>query len=255
MPLVYKSYAFQLLNDNASTVPLWVLHGLAEFYGTFTVTGDKQGAEIGHVPRYHLQRIATRFMPLRDLFAATLSSPAYASERSVFDAVSWAVVHYLITVRPGGNEALSRFLSRVTAGTAAPQALNEAFGSDVDALDREVRTYVTRSLYKYRRVDFGERLAARKPDRASVMNQGGAMAHLGGLLAARQAIGGLAARADSPDLQQRARRLLVDVAQLENRERQQAAAPGRTVGCSRAVEPGRAGDPSGRAPDDPVPNG
>lgn len=182
LPLVYKAYAFQLLHDNTSAVPLWAMRGVSEFYGTFTLAADQEGADIGHVPEYQLQRLATGFVPLRDLFAAAASSPAYTSDRELFDAVAWAVVHYLLMEKPAGRDALAELLGPGGGSRTAPSAFWE--GPNVEALDKEVRAYVTRRLYRFRRVSFGDRLAARKPDRRSVMSEGNTMAHLGALLAA-----------------------------------------------------------------------
>ena len=182
LPLVYKAYAYQLLNDNASTMPLWAMRGVSEFYGTFKLAANQQGADIGHVPDYHLQRLVTGFIPLRDLFAATESSRAYVSDRQLFDAMSWAVVHYLLMEKPDGRDALGEVLGPREGGRAARSAFWE--GPNVEALDKEVRGYVTRRLYKFRQVTFDDRLASRKPDRLSVMSEGNTMAHLSALLAA-----------------------------------------------------------------------
>jgi TPR repeat protein len=148
--VVFHEYVHLVLHLNFGALPLWLDEGLAEFWGNTVVEEDRlyQGL---YVP-YHLVTLRARLLlPLVALFAVKHGSPEYSeSDRAtVFYAESWALVHYLAMsdVRRG---QLNRFVALLKNGRGADEAARETFGN-LAALERELRAYVRRRDFPYRR--------------------------------------------------------------------------------------------------------
>ena len=149
--IVFHEYIHLVLRLNFDSLPVWLDEGLAEFWGNTIIEGDRV-YEGRHVP-YHLQTLRQRTpMSLAALFAVKLGSPEYseANRATIFYAQSWALVHYLVLGSDERRGQINRFGALLQAGRPAKEAASEAFG-DIDALDRELQSYVRRPVFRYRR--------------------------------------------------------------------------------------------------------
>ncbi len=149
--IVFHEYVHVVLRLNYASLPAWLNEGLAEFWGNAIVEGDRV-YEGRYVP-YHLRTLRERApMPLRALFAVTHDAPE-ASERNratLFYAQSWALVHYLVLGSDERQGQINRFAALLQGDRPADEAAKEAFG-DIEALDRELQSYVRRPVLRYRR--------------------------------------------------------------------------------------------------------
>ena len=95
---VYHEYVHFLTRRMMSQLPLWMVEGLAEFYGNTRLENKKVwvGAPSGSNVRVLRQNSP---LPLDTLFQVNASSPYYHENNkvSIFYAESWALTHYLIT--------------------------------------------------------------------------------------------------------------------------------------------------------------
>jgi TPR repeat protein len=149
--VVFHEYVHLVLRLNFGSLPAWLNEGLAEFWGNTIIDGERV-YEGRHVP-YHLQTLRQRpALPLAALFAVEHGSREASDHdrATIFYAESWALVHYLVVGSEARRGQINRFASLLQSGRPAADAAREAFG-DIEALDRELRSYVRQPAFRYRR--------------------------------------------------------------------------------------------------------
>ena len=175
---VYKQYVHRLLHDKLPQLPLWLRHGLAEYYSTFEIEDDQ--ASIGLPVRQHLEHLAfsqpNAGLPLAELLQ--LEHLPRGGERASFFPRSWLLVHYLMT-EPDLPSEPPDFVRRLLAGTPVVQALRDAYGFDLATLEEKLEGHLHRKEFRYRRfaVDRGAH-----PIRARPMARPEVLYRLGDLL-------------------------------------------------------------------------
>jgi tetratricopeptide (TPR) repeat protein len=150
---LYHEYLHYVLRNNFANLPVWFNEGMAEFYATFQATDEY--ADIGRPSANHIRWLRENsLIPLAQLFAMDRNSKDYNEgyRRGVFYAESWALTHYLIL----GNEVRAaqtgRFFHEMSQGVPAPEAFRHTFDVDEATLERELRDYVRRNLFNYKRI-------------------------------------------------------------------------------------------------------
>ena len=150
--VVYHEYLHSILRNTYPGLPLWFNEGLAEYYSTFRV--GSTDAWIGTAISDHVLWLRRHAMiPLRELFAMDQSSKDYneGNRRGVFYAQSWALTHYLLDTDPELRTRTLAYLQEVARGKAVgPDALLRFLGVDEQALERNLRIYVTHAVYRGR---------------------------------------------------------------------------------------------------------
>jgi tetratricopeptide (TPR) repeat protein len=133
-------------------LPLWFTRGFTGVLSNTIVNDDH--VLLGAPISWNLQLLRERpFYPLPKLLGFTRSSPETndATPREVYDAETWAFVHFLMFADEGKRSGqLNEFSRLVSAGTDASAAFAEALGP-VDAIEAGFRTYLQRPIYSYRR--------------------------------------------------------------------------------------------------------
>jgi tetratricopeptide (TPR) repeat protein len=141
--VVYHELAHYFVRNTTAGLPLWFDEGMAEYYSSFAVDGEK--ISIGRpIPEHVYWLREYSLLPLARHFAVTQSSPEYSegTRQGSFYAQSWALVHYLLT---GGEETrrqLGQFLANIGAGQSNEEAFRGAFGNDFGALEQDLRSYL-----------------------------------------------------------------------------------------------------------------
>ncbi len=179
-------YAHLLVNNYARLAPLWLAEGLAEYYSTARLSGDRRKLTLGKPVRNRAQALrAHSLLPLPELFAVNHESPHYSEQpkRPLFYAQSWALVHYLLN---GGGAArraqLPRFLELLAAGVVEDEAFRRAFQTGPAEMAAELSMYVRRAAYPERNETFGSALDFDPELRARPLTEAEALGHLGDLL-------------------------------------------------------------------------
>lgn len=183
--VIFHEYTHLLVDNNMDSPPLWFNEGLAEYYSTFSVESGDKKADIGKPIENHLIRLQESFLPLRAVLAVDPRSPLYneRNKQSIFYAESWALMHYLIQ----GNKherlpQLGDYLKRLAAGEKMETAFSEAFKTDYDGMEKELRTYVKRNSYPFEVVTFKEKLEFDREMTAAPVTDAQAQFYLGDLL-------------------------------------------------------------------------
>jgi TonB family protein len=140
---VYHEYVHYLTRRMIAHLPLWMVEGLAEFYGNTRIENNK--IFIGAPSTSHIAYLRqTPLLPLSTLFDVNSSSPYYheESKASIFYAESWVLTHYLITRDWKENtHRTADFLRLFAKGVDQNEAARQTIG-DPKSLEVELRAYV-----------------------------------------------------------------------------------------------------------------
>jgi tetratricopeptide (TPR) repeat protein len=146
---IFHEYTHYILSRNVRTaMPTWLSEGVAEYYSTFR--GDDRGDRtlIGAVPASSARRLqSSTFVPLRDIVSPRDFESMWRSEQRIgmFYAESWALVHYIVLGRKNPTpNPLDAYLKAFARTGDHDRAFTEAFGTDVEGMDKELRPYVRR---------------------------------------------------------------------------------------------------------------
>ncbi len=162
-PVIFHEYVHLLVGTALADVPVWFNEGLAEYYSTYEMSGERQ-AVLGRVKEEHVYDLRERFIPVSELLAVGHTSPLYneGDRRGVFYAESWALVHYLLIGNAKRKGQLATYLEKYAGGVPSAQAVREAFGVSEAELEKELRRYVSQSIYQSTRYTFEDKVAIDK---------------------------------------------------------------------------------------------
>ncbi|MDJ0848793.1 MAG: tetratricopeptide repeat protein [Myxococcota bacterium] len=148
-------------NGKGLATPLWYDEGFAHFASTTEVLDGRANIGVPHDDHVRLLRGKPR-VPVRRVLEASDETSWGGVDRKVFDATSWAFLHYLELGRPGRRRTLTKldhYVALTRDGRSPDYALETAFGASAFDLDKAIARYV-------RRDDF-DTLAIRLPDAAA----------------------------------------------------------------------------------------
>jgi tetratricopeptide (TPR) repeat protein len=123
-------------------LPVWLNEGVADLYSSLERDGQKV-----LVGRSLPGRMATlrraRWIDWQTLFAADSNSPYYneSDKMSIFYAQSWALTH-MLKFSPAYRAGYNAFVTAVSEGAAADQALSTVYSKSVRQIDADLRAYV-----------------------------------------------------------------------------------------------------------------
>ena len=191
---IQHEYVHQLVQHNLPRVPLWFNEGLAEYYSTFAVEGGV--AFVGRPVDRHLRWLrANPGFSLSQVLAASRESAAEhdAEAAGQLYAVSWLLVHYLLSGDADRLESAADLLYLLDTGEEPEAAIYEALEADAVELRRRLRDYLTRPL-----AQAGWRLPGDGAVRPLVESLPAAdlLSHLGDLLARQQKLAAAARHYD-----------------------------------------------------------
>jgi tetratricopeptide (TPR) repeat protein len=149
----YWSYvALVLQTTYDQELPPWFERGLAQVFSNTIVREDE--IQIGQVIPWHLQRLHDVNRPTLDvILGADARSPHLASgERmETFDAMAWALVHYLIFGNQGKHiPVFNEFAEAVRTGEPPMDALVRAYGSIV-SIREGLSRYIGQRIFVYQK--------------------------------------------------------------------------------------------------------
>ena len=191
---IHHEYVHELVQHNFPGVPLWFNEGLAEYYSTFAVDGGT--AFVGRPVRRHLRWFQSQSgFSLGEVLAATRESAAGHDAESAGQlyAVSWLLVHYLLSGDAERLDAAAELLFLLARGDEPQAAIGKALGTDVRGLEETLREYLLRPL-----AQAGWRLPEGSVAEPAVYSLSAAdlLSHLGDLLARQQKLGDAARHYD-----------------------------------------------------------
>jgi len=181
---VYHEYVHFLTRRMMSQLPLWMVEGLAEFYGNTRIESDRVFVGAPSTSNLYILH-HTPPLSLSTLFAVNASSPYYHEENkvSIFYAESWVLTHYLITRDwRGGTHHFTEFANLLGQSVAPEEAARRTIG-DPEQLQKELTEYIGRFSFTVARlkvptnVDQKDFRAEPAPDAESLAMRADFMAH------------------------------------------------------------------------------
>ena len=181
---IQHEYVHQLVEHNFPGVPLWFNEGLAEYYSTFAAEGEV--AVVGRPVRRHLGWLHShQKFSLAAVLGATRESAAGhgAAAAGELYAVSWLLVHYLLSGDVDRLDAAAELLYLLDAGEEPEAAIQTSLGLDADELTARLREYLTRPLA---RAGWRLPVGGDADPEAAPMAAADLLSHLGDLLSRQQ---------------------------------------------------------------------
>lgn len=152
--IVAHEYAHAALGLKGADLPPWLGEGLAEFFSSVQLQGDK--ARLGLVPDGRLSALRRGgLMSVPELLAVGRNSPEYNEQdhAGLFYAESWALTHMLFADNRY-RDGSSKFLSLAQQGKTSAEAFSEAYGKTPQEIDRDFRPYMRRDAFAFFTIDF-----------------------------------------------------------------------------------------------------
>ncbi|MBW2267030.1 MAG: hypothetical protein JRH16_00540 [Deltaproteobacteria bacterium] len=188
--VIQHEYVHFLLDQHAKFIyPAWYHEGFAELLGATRFRGND--VEIGGITKHGVPFVTFRH---RDVWTHVRDLLSYGVGGHSGDDVgqrypeSWALVHYLYFGRKGmgtGPRQVALYLQLIAEGSSVSDAVEAAYGVNVDTLDEELRAYVTKGHYPGATIDRSKFPSAPEPKvtplpRIDVARQLGELARLFG---------------------------------------------------------------------------
>jgi hypothetical protein len=182
--IIFHEYTHFIVNNNLGDPPTWFNEGLAEYYSTLEIEGDRK-VILGKLIDNHIYLLREKFMRLEDLLGVTRRSPVYneRDKTGVFYAQSWALVHYLLQSDKGTRVAqLGRFSDLISSGKSLPESFQQAFQTDFKTMEKELQNYVRSNSYRMNVFTAVKPLVFDAEMQAATLSEAEASAYLGDLL-------------------------------------------------------------------------
>ena len=183
----FHEYVHLHLKDSLPGAPLWLNEGLAEFYGALQFARGEALLGAAILPYVYLLR-SSELLPLTTLFAIDGRSPHYNEQdkSGIFYGQSWALVHFLMLGADGARQLQFRqFLQQISQGETSEKAIERAFGTSLERIEKEFEAYVRRGEFPAQRVASAvnpQAYAAYTATQRSALSEGETNYYLGDLL-------------------------------------------------------------------------
>jgi len=140
---IHHEYVHSLAGRLPSQLPLWMVEGVAEFFGSLRLEGRQ--ILFGVPSSTNLKvLLGTKLLPLANLFAVEASSPYYHEENrtSIFYAQSWLLTKYLVTRDwREGTHRVADFVGLLEQSVKPEEAARRTIGDPV-LLQKELQRYL-----------------------------------------------------------------------------------------------------------------
>lgn len=181
---IFHEYVHFVVDTNfgKSEVPAWFNEGLAEYYSTFVIE-DNQKVKLGLPQTNHLDLLQrNKLMPLDQLFGVSNYQLHQTGDhsRNIFYAQSWALMHFLM--QSGKADGLGKFLGFLLKNVPADKAFQDAFQTNYNNMENELRRYVGKSSFQYNLITLTKKMAFDADMQTSPLTEAETNAYLGDLL-------------------------------------------------------------------------
>ncbi len=153
LAVIYHEFVHYLVAHNFDRVPRWFHEGMAEYYSTLAIEDDSVylGRPILRHARW-LQaddadrkvRFLSHDFSLREVLAG--ESGSHIRRADGFYAMSWTLVHYLLTSGTERLDQLADYLVRLRNGEDPDDAFENAFDLHLDQLEETLRAHAESAL-------------------------------------------------------------------------------------------------------------
>lgn len=157
---MYHEYShFIMRTQFLGVCPQWFDEGLAELLSTATFLQDRIRFPASQSTFAALNTVP--WIPVAQLLKVNTTSREYQDHRlaSGFYAQSWLIMHYAFIGNPPFLKQAIEYIYRLNRGETEEQAVQAAFGRNLDALDKDLRAYSHQRAFRV-----GEIMGSRSND-------------------------------------------------------------------------------------------
>ena len=151
---ILHDFFLAIAADNLPDVPVWMREGLAQFYSTIDL--DDEVLVMGnHIEPYvRLVRDEDDRLPYEELFEmAPSSNPADEDRNRMFNAQSWALIHFLMMRNRGpGLTETAVFVHSMAGGLSFEESFQTAFSVNFEDLREEFEDYLDDRSFPFLRM-------------------------------------------------------------------------------------------------------
>lgn len=185
--VIFHEYTHFLIRNNLgeSKIPPWYNEGIAGYYETLAVEGDRK-ITLGAAPdKFPLLLARNSLIPFDTFFDIdNYSLHEQGDDRvGLFYAQAWALTHYLMN---GGGAArksqLDKFLGFLLAGKSPKKAFAEAFEIDYATMEGELKKYIAQNSFPTTNVSLKNKLSFDAEMKSAPISDAEAEAYIGDLL-------------------------------------------------------------------------
>jgi tetratricopeptide (TPR) repeat protein len=153
LPVVYRQYLHEVINNNVPQVPLWFKHGLAEIFSTFQSDGSMAVVALppGGAEAEKMGLLGGERMSVPEVLA-TGSLPTDPGQMNSFVQGSWALMHYLLVDDEERFATTRRFVDELVTNPTSDVSIAETLGVDVGKLQAAVEAYIEQSPLPHREI-------------------------------------------------------------------------------------------------------
>lgn len=141
---ILRDFFRAIAEENLPEVPAWLREGLAEFYSTIEL--DDELLVLGSPIEEHIRRVRDddERLPYSELFEMVpTSNPADEDRNQMFQAQSWALIHFLMMRNQGpGLTETAVFTHSMAGGLSFDEAFQTAFRVSFEDLQEEFEDYL-----------------------------------------------------------------------------------------------------------------
>ncbi len=185
--IIFHEYIHFLVNNDIGrgNVPPWFNEGLAEYYEQFTIEDD-QKVTLGGLNSNHLLLLQqNKLIPFETFFNIDNYSLQRQGHDSagLFYAQAWALTHYLMQSNNGARSGqLNQFTLAVLNGKSPKDAFADAFQTDYQTIEKELKKYVEQRSFRTQIATFKNKLTFDAEMQSAPISEAHAKAVLGDLL-------------------------------------------------------------------------
>lgn len=152
-----------LIDSQSRRVPDWLNEGLAQYYSTYEFNLAENKNILGKPVAGNIALLRKhKLLPLETLFAVDRSSASYneREKSGLFNAQSWALVHYLMTANNGRRQLqLLRFLELSAAGVPFEKSFRQSFKTEYGSIEADLQEHIRREDFRVRHTVLDDHLA------------------------------------------------------------------------------------------------
>jgi hypothetical protein len=155
--IVAHEYAHAALGLKGADLPPWLSEGLAEFFSSVELIGNK--ARLGEIPDGRVPTLRKgELIPLADLLAVRLDSEAYnkADHAGLFYAESWALTHMLLADNRYKDQS-AKLLTVAQQGKPSAELFAETYGKTPADIEKDLRAYARRQNFPFFTINMPKR--------------------------------------------------------------------------------------------------
>ena len=151
--VLFHEYVHYLASQSGGAMPYWYSEGLADYFSTVSFENKGLAINLGKLKNGHVlsfTHYGLRFMPSEELLKIR-RRPKTKKDAWRLYAQGWLITHYMLS-NESTRVGLIKYLGYINSGLNEDASFSKSFDFTYKELDNELRSYVNRKSYKYKKI-------------------------------------------------------------------------------------------------------